>query len=185
MTVLELAALIGILIFLITIVATILNNASDLHVRTPWFEITLYIQSRLNKLPKPLILSSFDKISYRKISSFKYHLLVNFIGTVLSISFLFFASFLLVLLDLIPNNNSDAKLIFVCLQCFSLLPLIEKQHHKLEVSLLTSILTVYFGWLLLWIFVKDLSQLYDVLFPTFIFIFYCSLCSWISYKQKE
>ncbi len=54
MTFLELAALIGILLFLIIILATILNNASDLHVRTPWFEITLYIQSRLNKLPKPL-----------------------------------------------------------------------------------------------------------------------------------
>jgi hypothetical protein len=186
MTVLELAALIGILLFLITIVATILNNASDLHVRTPWFEITLYIKSRLNKHPRPLVLSSFDKISDRK-SSFMYHFFVNFIGVTLFIVSFFFASYLFFLLD-IKISRSDQEAIWVCLQLILLFPLmIEKQHYKLEVPILNSILTVYIGWFFWWIFLKsnNITQLYDVLFTTFIFIFYCTLCSWISYKQKE
>ncbi|AMW31093.1 hypothetical protein [Arthrospira platensis] len=89
MTIVELALFIALLVFVILLVATILNNPSEFYTKTPWFEITLYVKYRASKLNDWLLpppgYTLFRLPNHNNLISFKYHCFMNTIAVIVSV----------------------------------------------------------------------------------------------------
>ncbi|MGL4502750.1 MAG: hypothetical protein ACRCU2_27050 [Planktothrix sp.] len=185
MTVFELALFIAILVAVILLVATILNNASDFHARTPWFEITISIKSRIRQfndwLPSPLSPPRFRLSNHSNLISFKYHLIINSIGVFLG----FGIGILTILIGkefkltpvLIINNLPVYWRLLLLLSIPNILLLIK----KLEVSWARALAIVCIA-LFVYLYIDDTLDSITLYFINQIFLL--SLGSWINYKLE-